>query len=166
MKLKDKVEKALNQQINSELNAGYTYLAMAAFFDNQELPGFASWFRTHAQEENGHAMKIYDFIVQRNGRVSLHGIGKPKTAYDSPEDAVATAMEMEETVSAQIYNLFELSHDTKEFGTQNMLHWFLDEQIKEEDLFRHLLEQVRAAGDSRWHLLTLDRQLSSGSVSA
>lgn len=161
MKLNPKIANALNEQINSELQASYVYLAMAACFDANELPGFASWFTTHSKEEVDHAMRIYDFIVKRNGRVELDGIATPQKDYDSPEDALQTACGMEQSVTEQIHRLFDLSHSEKEYGTQDMLHWFLKEQIEEEDLFRRILDQVKAAGDSRWHLLVLDGQLGS-----
>lgn len=161
MKLNPQVSEALNKQINAELTASYTYLAMAAFFDATELPGFAAWFTAHSQEETEHAKRIYDFIVKRDGRVVLDGIPAPQTEFKSPEDALDTALTMEKAVTGQIHELFDLAHEQKEYGTQNMLHWFLEEQIEEEDLFRRILDQVRAAGDSRWHLLVLDKQLGS-----
>ncbi|PLX38102.1 MAG: ferritin [Hyphomicrobiales bacterium] len=161
MKLDANIEKALNDQINSELHASYMYLAMAAYFDAESLPGFAAWFRAQSQEENGHAMKIYDFVYKRDGRVVLEGLEKPQASFDSPEAAIAYAFEMEEKVTQQIHALFEQSQQAREFGTQAMLNWFLDEQIAEEDQFRRILDQVHAAGDSRWHLLILDGQLSA-----
>lgn len=161
MKLNPKVAEALNKQINAELHASYVYLAMAAYFDANELPGFAAWFTAHSKEETDHAKRIYDFIVKRDGRVVLDGIAAPQKDYDSAEQALQTALDMEKMVTGQIHELFELAHAEKEFGTQNMLHWFLEEQISEEDLFRRILDQVKAAGDSRWHLLVLDGQLST-----
>ena len=160
MNLNQKVAAALNEQINAELQASYAYLSMAAYFDSCELPGFASWFRVHSQEEIGHAMRIYDFIVKRDGRVLLEGIAVPETEFKSAEAALQTALTMEKSVTGMIHQLVDLAHEEKEFGTQNMLHWFLEEQIDEEDLFRRILDQVKAAGDSRWHLLVLDAQLS------
>ena len=161
MNLNPKVANALNEQINAELQASYVYLSMAAYFDSAELPGFASWFRTHSQEELEHAMRIYDFIVKRDGRVVLDGIPKPSSGFASAEAAIDAALSMEKTVTEKIHHLFDLAHEEKEFGTQNMLHWFLEEQIEEEDLFRRILDQVKAAGDSRWHLLVLDGQLGA-----
>jgi ferritin len=153
------VAAALNRQVNSELNASHVYRAIAAFFDGDSLAGFASWFRAHADEEVGHAMRLYDHLVMRGAPVVLSGIPEPAKSYDSPEAAVAAAVTMEAEVTRQINELFELVHEGKEYGTQPLLHWFLDEQVKEEDLFSRLLDQVQAARDSRWHLLALDREL-------
>lgn len=159
MKLNQKVADALNAQINSELQASYTYLAMAAYFDAKDLPGFATWFRAHSVEETGHAMRIYDFINRRGGRVELKGIEQPTVGYDSALDVLETGLAMENTVTSQIHALFEVSATEKEYGTQNMLQWFLEEQTEEEDLFRNVLAQVKAANGDPWHLLVLDKQL-------
>lgn len=164
--LNQKVSDALNQQINNELQASYAYLAMAAHFDGEGLSGFASWFRAHSREENDHAMKIYDFVTRRDGKVELAGIEKPTASYTSPETVLEAALAMEKVVTSQIHALFELASQEKEHGTQNMLHWFLEEQISEEDLFRRILDQVKAAGDSRWHLLVLDGQLAGRTETA
>ena len=157
--LNPRVAEALNRQINNELKASHVYRAMAAYFDAQELPGIAAWFRAHSGEEIGHAMRIYDYLVKRGARVELTGIEQPALDHDSPEAAIAAALAMESEVTGQINDLFELVHESKEFGSQPLIHWFLEEQVDEEDLFRRILDQVKAAEDSRWHLLALDREL-------
>jgi ferritin len=159
MNLNKKVADALNQQINSELNASYEYLAMAAYFDSVDLPGFATWFRAHSVEETGHAMRIFDFVNQRGGRVELTAIAQPRVSYNSALEVMETALAMEGKVTAQIHALFEIAAAEKEYGTQNMLQWFLEEQVEEEDLFSSTLAQVKAADNNPWHLLVLDKQL-------
>jgi ferritin len=142
--------------------ASYAYLAMAAYFEEQELPGLAAWFRAHSREETDHAMRIFDFLALRSNRIELQGIEKPTMSYDTPSKALEAALAMEKEVTALIHQLFEVAHEVKEYGTQNMLHWFLEEQIKEEALFKRLLEQVNAAGDNNWQLLQFDRQVGAG----
>lgn len=159
MKLNKKVSDALNKQINSELQASYIYLAMAAFFDSKDLPGFAVWFRAHSVEETAHAMRIYDFINRRGGRIELEGISQPQINYDSAQQVLEAALEMESVVTSQIHALFETAAEVKEYSTQNMLQWFLEEQTGEEDLFSSTLAKVKAADGNPWHLLELDRQL-------
>ncbi|MCG8544901.1 MAG: ferritin [Alphaproteobacteria bacterium] len=154
------VADALNRQINSELAASHVYRAMSAYFDAQELSGFGAWFRAHSDEEIKHAMRLYDYLVKRDARVEFSGIDRPGKNYPNPEAAVAAALEMETEVTRQINELFELVHESKEYGAQPLMHWFLGEQVNEEDLFRRLLDQVKATEDSRWHLLTLDRELA------
>lgn len=161
MTLNSQLAQALNQQINSELNASLNYLSMAAYFDSAALPGFAAWFRAQSQEENEHGMRIYDFIVKRGGDVKITGITEPVQTFRSPKEALQAALNMEAEVTAQIHALFELAHDVKEYSTLTMLNWFLDEQIEEEDSFRTILEQVEAAGDNRWNMLILDKELGA-----
>ncbi|PIE15864.1 MAG: ferritin [Rhodobacterales bacterium] len=159
MNLNKKVADALNQQINSELKASYEYLAMAAYFESVDLPGFAKWFRAHSVEETGHAMRIFDFVNRRGGRVELTAIEQPRVEYDSAEDVMQTALAMERVVTSQIHALFEIAMAEKEYGTQNMLQWFLEEQVEEEDLFSSTLAQVQAAEAKPWNLMMLDKQL-------
>lgn len=161
MKFNEKVESALNEQINNELLASYTYLSMAAYFDSADLPGFANWFKTHSVEETAHAMRIYDFINRRGGTVSLKGISLQGTTYSSAQEVLETALRMETEVTAQIHTLFETANAEKDYGTQNMLQWFLEEQVEEEDLFRNVLAQVIAAESNRWNLLMLDKDLGA-----
>lgn len=163
MKLNPKVAEALNKQINNELHASYTYLAMSAYFEAQDLPGFASWFRGHSAEEETHAMRIYDFVAKLGARIELEGIAKPQTDYDSAVDVLEQALSQEQMVTAQINALFELAHGAGEYSTQNMLNWFLAEQIEEEDLFSSILDKAKAAGDDRWNLLLLDQELAKRS---
>ncbi len=160
MNLNPKVAEALNKQINNELNASYSYLAMSAYFEAQDLPGFASWFRGHSAEEETHAMRIFDFVAKRGARIELEGIAKPHSDYASPVDVLEQALSQEQTVTGQINALFELAQAEKEYSTQNMLNWFLAEQIEEEDLFTSILDKVKAAGTDRWNLLLLDQELA------
>ncbi|MEQ9693130.1 ferritin [Shimia sp. SDUM112013] len=161
MKMNAKVAEALNTQINAELQASYTYLSMAAYFDSIDLPGFAAWFRSQSLEETEHAMRIYDFMVKRGGRVTLEGNAKPQEEYGSPEETIATALAMEEGVSAQINALFALAKEHDDYSAQHMLNWFLDEQIEEEDVFATVLDKARAADGNRWFLLELDKELGA-----
>ncbi len=163
MKLNENVASALNDQVNSEWNAAYTYLAISAYFDAQDLPGFAGWFRAHAQEEMTHAQKIYDFMVARDSDVTFEGIAKPTASYASPIAAIEASLAHEQAVTAQINALFELASTAKEYSTQTMLNWFVTEQVEEEDVFRDMLRKVTAAAGDRWNMLTLDSELASGS---
>ncbi|MEM7076481.1 MAG: ferritin [Pseudomonadota bacterium] len=161
MKLNQKVADALNEQINSEWNAAYIYLAMSAYFDDLEFHGIATWMRGHAQEETQHAQRIYDFVVARGYKPEFSGLAKPNSEFESPAAAMKAALEHEEAVTRQIYSLFELANSEKEYSTQTMLNWFLTEQVEEEDLFRSMLKKVEAASESMWHMFALDKELGS-----
>lgn len=161
MKLNSDLAKALNNQVNAELAAAHSYLAMAAYFDSVDLPGFAQWFRAQSQEETQHAMKFYDFIAKRDADVALTAIAQPKQGFNGPTEAVETALEMEQGVSAQIHALYGLASEHKDYAAQSLLNWFLDEQVEEEDSFRNLLIQTRAAQNDSWNLQVLDKELAA-----
>lgn len=160
MRIHKDVSDLINQQINHELGAAYTYLGMAAYFDAEDLPGFASWFRGHSQEETAHAMRLYDFLVSCDVHVTLGAMAAPSTKFNSPASAITAALKHEEMVSQQIANLFEVAHECKDYTTQTMLHWFLTEQVEEEELFRQILTEVEAAGEDRFNLILLDKEMA------
>lgn len=137
---------------------------MAAYFDAEDLPGFASWFRGHSQEEVAHAMRLYDFLVSCDVHVTLGAMDAPTSSFNSPASAIAAGLKHEETVSQQISTLFEIAHECKDYTTQTMLHWFLTEQVEEEELFRQVLTEVKAAGEDRFNLILLDKELAGRGV--
>lgn len=161
MQINPTVSDVINRQVNHELDAAYTYLGMAAYFDSIDLPGFAAWFRDHATEETGHAMKLYAFLVSCDVPVKLGAMDAPACSYNSPASAIAAALEHEKMVTAQIRTVFETAHEAKDYTTQPLLHWFLAEQVEEEDLFRQILSEVEAAGDDRFNLVLLDKAMTS-----
>jgi len=158
MRLSKTVADLMNEQVNHELNAAYIYLGMASYFDGEGLSGFANWFRGHALEEKDHAMKLYDFLVANNVKVVLTALEAPSVDYDSPEDAITKALRHEESVTDLIKKLFGAAMEAGEYTAQPLLHWFLAEQVEEEDVFSTRLEEVQAVVD-RFQLLMLDRQL-------
>ncbi|MFA6564129.1 MAG: ferritin [Verrucomicrobiia bacterium] len=158
--LSNKIEKAINKQINHEFTNAYTYLAMSAWFDNQNLSGFAHWMRLQREDELSHAAKLVEFVVNRGGRVELESIGKPKGSYSSPKEAIAAALKLEQTTTALVNNLFGLAADEKDYATQSRLQWFVDEQVEEEKGVSEILAKLEMAGDSKGTLLMLDHQLA------
>lgn len=155
------VAKKLNAQLNGELYASHLYLAIAAYFESEDLPGIASWFRAHSDEEKEHAMKIYDFVAKRGARIDITGVAAPQTTFASPLDAFDKALEHEILVTRSIHEIFELANETKEYGTGSMLQWFLEEQVEEEDTFRRNKKLAEFAGDDKWNLQELDARLGS-----
>ena len=166
MKLPSSLLKALNAQVNAELSASYHYLGMSAYFEKQSLPGFAAWFRAQSDEETVHGMKIYDFIHRRDADVQLTDISAGKQSFQSAEDVVATALKMEQAVTAQIEAIHALAVKEGDAATQNLMNWFIEEQVEEEESMRDLLEQVSAAAGDRWRLLYLDGQLPAREAAA
>ncbi len=157
--LSEKMQKELNKQINAEMYSAYLYLAMSAYFEDQNLSGFANWMNVQAQEEMTHAMKIYRYIFERGGRAYLQPIDGPPTDWD---DAVKVAEEVyahEQKVTKMIHDLVNLAREEKDHGTDNMLQWFVSEQVEEEANADELLQQLKMVGGKGQGLLMLDREL-------
>lgn len=161
--MKDNVLAALNQQINMEMGAFTTYLSMAAYFESEALPGFSAWMRHHAEEEMVHALKIYDFIHRRRGRVTLQALVAPETKWANPTAAFEDALHHEQLVTASINQLLDLAHQERDHATSSFLQWFVDEQVEEEELVDAALQKIKRIGDYGPGLYMLDRELAQGS---
>ena len=155
------IESALNQQINMELEAYYTYLGASAFFDEMGLKGFAEWMFHHAEEERAHAMKIYHYVLSRRGSITLHAIPAPKQAWETAQDVVESAFAHEQKVTASINNIVALARDEKDYATDSFLQWFVDEQVEEEEVVDDILQKLKFIGDFRPGLYLLDRELAA-----
>jgi ferritin len=158
--LSKKMEEALNQQINAEMYSAYLYLAMSAYFEDQNLSGFANWMYVQAQEEMTHAMKIYRYIYDRGGKVQLQSIDGPPTSWDDATKVAEQVYEHEQKVTGMIHDLVNLAREEKDHGTDNMLQWFVSEQVEEEANADELLQQLKMVGGKGQGLLMLDRELS------
>jgi ferritin len=161
MTLKDNVRRAIEAQIGHEFHAAHTYLSMSAYFEAESLPGFGSWMRHQSEEEVTHAMKFFDFLVDRGIAPELPAIEKPQHEFAGPVEAFALSFEHEQMVTGQIYDLYELAMQEKDYPTQILLQWFITEQLEEEKSTSGILERLRMVEGSRSALLILDSELSS-----
>jgi len=157
--LSKKVQTALNDQIHHELASAYLYLSMAAWFEAKNLPGQAKWMAKQAREETGHAMRIFDYVHDCDGRVVLQAVAKPPADFKSVADAWQKTLEHEEQVTASIHALARLAAAEGDLRTQTMLQWFITEQIEEEKTARQILEQAKLLRDSGPAVFFLDRHL-------
>ena len=155
------VQDALNDQIRHEFASAYLYLAMSAYSDSLNLPGFAHWMRLQYQEELAHAMKLFDFVNDRGGRVILQGIEQPPADFQSPLGLFQQALDHERQVSALINRLYELAVRENDYPTQAHLQWFITEQVEEEKSASQIVEHIKMIGDSSAALLMLDRDLAA-----
>ena len=154
------VQDAMNEQINKELFSSYLYLSMAAWFEDRNLPGFANWMRIQADEEREHAMKFYDFILERGGRVLLKAIDAPKTDWNSALEVAEEVAAHEGKVTASIYSLYELAQKEKDYPAQVMLQWFITEQVEEEKNAAELVANLKLIEERGTAVLMLDHRLS------
>ena len=155
------LQDAFNRQIGNELSAAHLYLSMSAFFESLSLPGFAKWMRLQHQEETAHALKIFDFLVDRSGRVSIRAMDAPASDFESVEAAVALALEHERRVTADIYALHELAQKERDYASHVLLEWFAAEQVEEEKTLEEVLDNVRMVGSDGAGLLILDGRLAT-----
>ena len=154
------MQDAMNEQINKELFSSYLYLSMAAYFEDKNLPGFANWMRVQAEEEREHAMKFFDFIQERGGRVWLKGIDAPKTEWSSSLEVAEEVAEHEAKVTASIYALYELALQEKDYPAQVMLQWFISEQVEEEKNAGEIVANLQMIEERGTAVLMLDHQLA------
>ena len=155
------VLRAINVQINSEFNAWYQYLAMAAFCEREMFTGAARWLKAQSAEEYQHGMKLFNFVHARNGVVELMEIPQTTREFDSFGEVFETALKQEEAVTSQINRLYELCFTSKAFAEMTELQWFLSEQVEEEKTAREWVAKFRLVGDDPGGLLDLDRELGA-----
>lgn len=154
-----KIEEAFNEQLNAEMYSAYLYLSMAAYFESANLPGFANWMRVQTQEEQFHAMKFYDYIIERGGRVILRQIDAPPSDWDSPFASFKATLEHEQKVTGLVNELVYLARDEKDNASEVFLQWFVKEQVEEEDNVGKVLGQLKLIKDSLEALFMMDKEM-------
>ena len=159
--LTKKVEAAMNDQLQKELQSAYVYLGMSAYCETESLPGFAAWLRRQFDEEQQHALRFYNFIVDRGARVELKQLDAPPTKYASPLAVFETALEHEKAVTKAINELYDLVAREKDFASQAWLDWFATEQVEEEKTVTQIVDDLRRVGASGDGLFFLDKDLAS-----
>jgi ferritin len=154
------MQKALNDQIQKELNSSYIYLAMAAYCEAGALPGSAAWMRIQSQEEYGHAMKLYGFVNDRGGRVTLQALPAPPVEWKSALDVFKKVLEHEQYITGSIHKLYAQAVKENDYPSQVLLQWFVTEQVEEEKNATVIVDQLKAIGESKSSLLMIDRHLA------
>jgi len=151
----------MNDQITHEMYSAYLYLAMSAHFEAGNLPGMARWMRLQADEEQAHALKFFDYINGRNGRVMLQAIPQPPADFGTPKAVFDQVLKHEQDVTSLITQVYELAVEEKDYAAQGMLQWFIAEQVEEEKHAGEIVETFKMLGESPMALMMLDRQLGS-----
>ena len=155
-----KMQDGLNKQLNAELYAAYLYFAIGAWFEGQNLEGFAAWMKSQAFEEMSHAMRFYNHILERGGKVELYAIAKPEGKWSTPVEAFRAAYEHELKVTGMINDLVDLANAEKDNAALiGLLHWFIEEQIEEEDQTLKAVEKLKMVEGSKQGLFMLDKEM-------
>lgn len=161
--LHEKMEVALNKQVNAELWSAYLYLSMSYDMANKGFSGMQKWFAAQAQEEFEHAEKFANYIMAANGQVKLSPIDEVRQEWNSVKDAFEDTLLHEKKVTAMIHNLYEIALELKDYATQSMLQWFIDEQVEEEETARDILDTVLKIENAPAALYMLDSKLGARS---
>ncbi|MFH1570129.1 MAG: ferritin [Gemmatimonadota bacterium] len=159
--LSDKMQKAFDEQINKEFASAHIYLAMEAYFQSVNLVGAANWMRVQFQEEEFHALKMFDFVHERDGQVKLLAMEAPPAAYKSPLAAFEAVLAHERKVTASIHALLDLAVAESDHPTQSFLKWFVDEQVEEESNANAIIQKLKLVGDSGAGLFMIDQELAT-----
>ena len=154
-----KLEDAINYQINRELFSEYYYLSMASYFSSVGLSGFENFFLVQVEEERFHAMKMYKFLNEKGGKVTLQAIEEPKTEFKSPLEVFELAYTHEKLVSKLINELMDLAITENDHAAKNHLNWFVDEQVEEEDSMDTIVNKLKLIDGEGYGLLMLDKEL-------
>lgn len=156
-----KVEAAINAQINAEFWSAYLYLAMSADFAAKGMPGFANWMYVQFQEEQAHAIKLFNYIISRGGKPELKPIDGVQTAWNTPLEVFKEILSHEQKVTSMMNELYALANSEKDYATVSILQWFITEQAEEENTAKGLIDTLTMIGDNGFGIYTLDKELSA-----
>ncbi len=156
-----KIESALNQQIQSEFYSAYLYLSMSAYCQEIHLDGFAHWLQVQSKEEIDHAMRLYNYLNNRGGRVILQAIDRPPESFKSPRRMFEQILKHEQAISTAVHKLYKLAQNEKDYATEVELQWFIKEQVEEEKTTGDILQKLTLVGDQPATLLMMDHHLGS-----
>lgn len=160
------LEVAINKQINAELWSAYLYLSMSVHFGHKGLPGFANWFKVQFKEEQDHAFKLMNYLISKGNQVELQPIEKVDTSWDSLLKAFQDTLEHERVVTSLINNLVCMSRNENDFATENILQWFVSEQVEEEETAQGMIDALRLIGDNGFGIYTMDKELGKRSYTS
>lgn len=159
--INQKIENALNKQINEEFFSSYLYLSMSAYFDSKNLQGFANWMNLQSKEEYLHAMKIYDYLLLKGGTVKLDQLNKPQTDWATPLNVFEDTLTHEQHISKCINEIVDLSLEVKDHATHSFFQWFVTEQVEEEATALKIVEDLKLIGNNNSGIFLLDRELAT-----
>lgn len=149
----------LNEQIKKEFYSSYLYLSMVAYFEEQNLKGFANFFKVQVQEERDHAMMFFKYISHVQGKVKLQQIDQPDINFNSPLEVFREAYKHELFVTKSIYSIVDLSLEERDHKTNSFLQWFVNEQAEEESNMDENIKKLELIGDDIRGILMLDAEL-------
>jgi ferritin len=158
--LKEKIQEALNEQINKEMYSSYLYLAMSAYSSSVGLPGFAHWFRVQAEEEYMHAMRLFDYINNQDGKIKLKEIKEPPAGFGTAVEMFHQVLEHEQFITRSINELVELANAEQDGTTASFLQWYVKEQEEEEENVKEIIAKLRGIDKNEYVISSVDQELA------
>ncbi|GAB1467862.1 ferritin [Candidatus Cloacimonadota bacterium] len=158
--ISQKLQDAINAQINRELYSEYLYISMQAWFASQNLDGFANWMDAQGKEERFHAMKFFNYIIERGGKVELKAIAQPTVDFQTPLNAFQASLEHEQFVTRSINDLMDIAIEEKDHASKGVLQWFVDEQVEEEASVDKIVNRLKMVGDNAHAVFMIDAELA------
>lgn len=158
--IKPKIQQEINDQIQAEFQSGWLYLALAGWFEQRNLDGFAHWMKQQWREEEAHAMKFYDHLMRRGGEVEIQALQKPEISAESVQEVFEKVLAHEQHITGRINKLYELANKENDYPLITLLQWFIEEQVEEEETASDILEKVKMVGEEGTSLYLLDRELA------
>ncbi len=157
--ISDRLTDELNKQINAEIYSSYLYLSMSAWFESKSLGGFATWMRAQSQEEMFHANKMFDYLIERGGKVTLDSIEKPPSEWDSTIAVIKNVAEHEAHVTGLVNNLMDCGIEERDHAFNHFLQWFVAEQVEEEATVGDVFEKLKMVGDDSAGMFAMDLEM-------
>lgn len=156
-----KVYKVFNEQVQAELYSAYMYLAMSMYLEDKNFKGMAHWLKVQYEEERAHAFRLAKFMQERGVKPELLQIDAPPAEYGTPLEVFTKALEHEQYVTSRIHSMYEVAAKEKDYAAMTHLHWFIDEQVEEEDQTREIVDKLTMVGDNMNGLFVIDGQLGA-----
>jgi ferritin len=156
-----KMQNSFNDQVEAEFFSAHLYLSMSAYLESIDLPGFAHWMRIQYQEEISHGMKMFDYVIERDGRSIVHAIETPQAEWSNVLAVFEESLKHEQKVTGLINNLVDIALSEKDHAAQVFLQWFVIEQVEEEANAKGIVQQLKMLGDSKAGLFQIDRELAT-----
>ena len=154
-----KMAKEINAQINREYFSAFLYLAMANNAIEKGYLGTHKWMSLQFKEEQEHALKFAKYLEDQGVKVDITAMPAPKKVWKSILDMFQEALAHEKKVTAWIYGLNALATKEKDYATQSMLRWFIDEQVEEEANCNDAISALSMVGTSPASIYMVDRQI-------
>lgn len=164
--ISDKMQEALNEQVNKEFYSAYLYLAMSAYCNTIGLPGFSNWMRQQYEEESLHVTKMYDYILNQGGAIHLKAIEEPPKEFGTPLEIFQATLKHEQFITGSIHKLMDQAVAERDYASQAFLQWYVTEQVEEEANVNDILAPLRMVGNDKGGLMMIDQKLGQRAAPA